>query len=511
MQSLTQLILQNKPRASLQTALGYFNPTGLHLELLIDPHDDREESKMEYLATLMHERTHWLQYVGTPVGLFLAYLSTAQRSTLLLRNKRGETPAIAETQLPLLDSASMNTAMRAAWYMAETEAMRISGAKSAYLEILDRERPRVTREFLSTRMRAYAKLAVGQVTDDWYELHDRFAEDEGFSNASGQFFESGLPGVALGGYHIMEAAARQNEIWMLTRFGSKYVVNYQRAWGAPYRIARDFFYEISGASRNSTNDAAFCVLADWALMCMLPPVVPLRSAEEGARDLISPAWLLAKLSQHYDADVIPHVRDTHPVELAEQLARALYADLAPKIDYPDPISVVALVHSTFHSIIDTSLPELICGEGGRQDIETTRLTYLSILAARAAVTRVQHPAFFALPVAYYRDDQAGFHRLFDPIQAPLWSVPGQRLYPSEERFEWFEFFYVAGVASDALAAAAYGDATVVADQLEFYRYASVVQSDEADRLFRGAIIAVFGDGEATARILDTWDAKHPVG
>jgi hypothetical protein len=53
--------------------------------------------------------------------------------------------------------------------------------------------------------------------------------------------------------------------------------------------------------------------------------------------------------------------------------------------------------------------------------------------------------------------------------------------------------------------------TEVADRLEFYRYASAVPSEEADRLFRSTITAVFGDGEATARILDTWEAKHPVG
>jgi hypothetical protein len=123
------------------------------------------------------------------------------------------------------------------------------------------------------------------------------------------------------------------------------------------------------------------------------------------------------------------------------------------------------------------------------------------LAYDAAAVRREHPSFFAFPYAHYHLDRALFHRLYDPLQPPLWSVGTRRFVPTRDDADWYGYFYAAAVQHDAAAVAAYGDVGAVADRLRGYQ-GTLLPPDVEASVLRMAIAGAFGWGEATATIAE---------
>jgi hypothetical protein len=70
-----------------------------------------------------------------------------------------------------------------------------------------------------------------------------------------------------------------------------------------YGVARDLFYELSGAEVTFANDVAMCLLIDWALMTLLPPLFPMTGAESS--NIATPGLTFAKLARSFDPSVVP--------------------------------------------------------------------------------------------------------------------------------------------------------------------------------------------------------------
>src|SRR6202035_6146049 len=102
---LTSLLQAKKANASLHTVLGYFSPSGLHGEIYLDPETEVAIERHRLLATLLHERAHWLQFVGTSSGLYTAYSAAGQSALGLSLHDR--MPALSASDLPLLDGGRL--------------------------------------------------------------------------------------------------------------------------------------------------------------------------------------------------------------------------------------------------------------------------------------------------------------------------------------------------------------------------------------------------------------------
>lgn len=499
--TLARFLQQAKPESSLGSVLGYFSPGGLHLEVLIDPETDSESNRIQMLGTLLHERVHWLQHVGTSVGLFSSYLTTLQTNALVGENWAKVLP---EMRLPLLEDERVSPDRRALWLACEAQSVAIFGGERAYFEEVARHGARFEREAISRYIRKIAEDVIGDPPPEWIALQDAIWSRATFSGDAGNFVQH--RGSALGATHLMEAAARVNEVFKLAEYRERYSVSLMGAFAGEYGVAREVFYDLSGAPESAESEMVLCVLADWALMTLLPPVFPLIGDEP--RAVITPAHAFVALARNYDPSVVPKATEGQAVRFADELALALYRDITERVDFPSPLEAAQVTEKILEPLARLTVPELMYSAGEQPGLPEAkgplaRLRYLSWLALRACKTRREHPAFFALPISYYHQDRAFFHALFDPIQPPLWSFPGRRLMPTRDDPDWLGFFFSFAVSQDALAAAAYCEAPAIGRRLGEFRGTSLHPDNEAV-LVRTGIGAVFGESPMAEEIFAAW-------
>jgi hypothetical protein len=301
---------------------------------------------------------HWLQFVGTKVGLFSAYLAALQGGLLMSPEKWKGSPLSADA-FPLLEWEQTGEVERAVWLACEQHFGAVYGGERRYFDRLGEYGGTFQPEALSRQFRDMGALVLR--SDDRYErAQDAFWADADFPTDPVMMLDHG--GVGLGAAHLMEAAARVNEGFKLAEYVGHGLepIDEEGLFFPPYSYARDLFYEIVDAPRSAVLEMALCVLADWALDVVLPPLMPLSGSFSAIR---LPGPLFARLAGELDPEKLPSDATDGPVAFAEEVARAIYADIGGKVDYPSPLETADVMRAMFVSLADDTIPESIYRAG----------------------------------------------------------------------------------------------------------------------------------------------------
>ncbi|MGN6254616.1 MAG: hypothetical protein ACTHO8_06495 [Solirubrobacterales bacterium] len=483
--------------------LGRFDPTGLHLSLHWEDSEDQPyENRIAAMGALLHERTHWLQFVGTAAGRFSVWLSTLQSGLLLYDVKDG--PPLSAEDLPLLSNPKVTETRRELWYSCEQVYASIFGAPQAYFDQLE----------------ANSKgLGIPELGHQLQDLGSQLLEgDDGYASYQGSVSSAQRQGTktallrwedgAFGAAHLMECGARLNELFRLSEGieakGDGYEIDANAYLFPPYSTARDLYFEITGRTRQVEDEMAICVLVDWALNCPLPPVLPL-GAVLGENPTLLPGPFFVWLAKNLDLDAItlPDSEATR-VDWADEFAVAIYDQIASKTEVLTPLQMGELTLKLFAGLDSMAIPEsiyeILDQERGWRPIDSlSRLRYLSILTQRAMRLRVEHPGFFPLPVSYYTASRELFHEYWDPIQPPIISIGSKRWVPTFEDPAWFSFFYISAIQHELAMSAADCDCVGLGRRLAHFTNPHL--GSEAHRLLADAVTDVLGDGSATQAVV----------
>jgi hypothetical protein len=503
---LTEFLRQNRSESTFGAALGLFDPIGLSLTLNWSDHPEASyESRLMAMAALLHERTHWLQFIGTAAGQFLAWVGTLQ-ATLLTDPSWLQEP-LDVTDLPLLDSDRVNSNQKHLWLACERLFVSTFSAPRPYVDRIFKEGG-FQRDAISRYLRALGSTVLDK--DSAYEE----AQNRMEKAVSGEGDEIPMiddAGVVFGALHCMEGAARANELFKLADGFSptdqEMSLDGEAYLFPPYSNARDFYFKITERWPGKVEDeVAICVLADWALNCLLPPLAPLTAALETPP--VFPGTMFAFLAQNVEVDALPPQDEATRITWAEGFVHAIYEQIEERTEgkLPSPLHVAEFQIFQMKGLLDMEIPQSIYSPATEERntqpaIEAARLRYLGILSVRAAQTRLEHPAFFPLPHVYYSIDRKFFHQLWDPIQPPLLSFGTNRHIPTEYDPDWFKFFYVSAIQHQLAVDAAYNNCKALGARLFTFRGAPLSPESE-EFLLRSAVFSLFGDGGAGRAILD---------
>lgn len=416
--SAVSFLQAHKPDPGLAATAGYFNPGALSVELHADPVGAPFDEMVAALGVLLHERTHWLQHVGTCAGLYSAYLAALQGALYLPHPQEIEDLALAD--LPLMGSARYSPDRSQFWLACEAAFVTVFGGTRAYFEGLQSRGALLALRAVERQVVEIAsEVCDGDPDYDTLQKHLTPAH----ARKDSPVMLLSYADVGLGARHLMETVARINEIFR--------IADYQAARGEPitaapfmsppWSYARDLFFEILGRTPTAGLEAALCVLADWALMCPLPPLAPF----EDLSSVSLPGPVFVKLVEALAVDDIDEVLELG-TDAAGRFSRRIYDQVSQRCGMPTPPTLAALLRRAFTSVEQLRVPDDLYsvepGDYPRQRHNSSRLRYVTKLARDAATLRIEHPGFFALPVLTYIESRRRFHELYDPIQPPLWSV-----------------------------------------------------------------------------------------
>jgi hypothetical protein len=518
--SLTDLVRAAKKIPDGPGAAGYLNSLGLYVAVLVDVHSSDPREAFSFLGTLQHERVHWLQLIGTSVGLFGAYLNSLQAALLY---QDWQTSPLSAMDLPLLDNARLTPDRRSAWAECEFQAIGIAGASRAYHDAVEAECLYTSKKVVSKQIRRLAVEALGSEGAQWLA----FTDDVWSKATSGShtlMFESRFGGLAAN--HLMDTVARINELVKASEYrgvkldefegweGVQLEVSTAAAFSPPYGLARDLYYARGDRTPSVANEMALCVLCDWALMYPpLPPLLPLGFIHGPSGITLSPGMVFAVLVEECDDLVLPSVTRDDLIGSANNVATAIYEHLESKSRIPTPLGIAAILGRCFSPLVNLTPSEAVYelqDDGGiptpKSGLIGARLRYLTRQAAVAAQTRVANPAFFPLPGVFYRQDRSLFHELFDPLAPPMVSDPRQRFRPDVPDARWLTFFLYSAVAHDALYGSAFSTASELAQDLAIYSDTLLgAQNDNCIR--ESALEDVLGRGSASEVIARGLDGR----
>ena len=456
----------------------------------------------------MHERAHWLQFIGTPVGLCTAFLADIQTSLLAdwHTSRDGE---ISCKDLPLIESDAMTNWHRDIWLGIEHLQLCMLGGS---VELSNRFTGiGVQASAVSRLARIAASVALGEA--DAYEAYqDRVWCDDIFSKSS-SLVHLEVDGVALGATHLMETTARVNELVRLAMFQPSGSIVWDGYFNRPYSYARDVFYSITKADTSAGLDFALCILADWALCLPLPPTLPLITPLDTIDTFPGPlfAWLTSRLDVSLIDDGI-HFGDA---QWADQQALSIYRQIQGDTEFWTPLDIATSMREMYSAIGSVDLQTALFAEAVDDDElpepsdGAGRIRFVMKRAYDAAGVRLERPSYFAMPGLVYIRDRDEFHAVFDQLRPPLMSIGENRWAPLEhDTRSWYLYFMLAAIEHDVATNAAIATCAEAADALAA-RYAYVGDVDAgyelARQLVEMGLEAILGQGSATDAILSGFD------
>jgi hypothetical protein len=503
---LTQFLktTRRKRAPTLNASLGFFDPTGLNVALTWgEGPNETTENRVAAMGALLHERMHWLQFIGTSAGHFSASLATLQAG-LLFKEEWHEEP-LSAADLPLLDCIRVPDDERTLWLACERDYAAIFGGPRPQLDGLERIGATFQLEAISRQLR---DLGARVVRDhpSYERLQESLWAKAEFPKGSVMMLDH--DGVGLGATHCMETAARANEIFRLEEglamLDENWALDEEAYWFDVYAVARALFFQITGRRPGEPKaELAMCVLADWALNCPLPPMIPFSGSLEKSPGRF-PGPFFAVLSHEVEVDTLPEPAGSR-IEWANQATTAIYDQISEKVERVlTPLDMARTWAKSLEGLDEMSVPDDIYRKPPSGPIEpvdgVARLRYLSILWLRAARLRLEHPSFFALPFAYYATDRKFFHELWDPLEPPLVSSGPNRFVPTVDDPNWFAFFYLAAVQHVIGITGAYLNCQELGGLLREYR-GTLLKPEEETTMITVAVNSFLGSGEASRQVL----------
>jgi hypothetical protein len=455
------------------------------------------------MSALLHERMHWLQFVGTGVGQFSAWLSALQGG-MLFGDLNGEQP-LGVDDLPLLDSPRISANRRALWFGCERVYTVVFGGPRSYFELLEMHSDGIPAGTIGDGLRRLGDaILLGDPTFGEYQEKIAGAERQGKTIA---LLENG--DEAFGGAHLMEGAARLNEMFSIDEriraMDDRMGIDPDSYLYPPYSAASDIYFEITGGERGRTEDElAFCVLADWALNCVLPPLLPL-SAILGENPHCLPGPCFVRLARALDlSSVKTPKKDQLRSDWIDEFTRSIYEQVGAAEQIMTPLQTAEARGAVLGGLDRLSIPDSIYEvfddeRTWKHTDNAARVRYLAILGRAADRIRLERPGFFPVPFAYYSTDRKLFHEYWDPIQPPIISVGKNRLMPTVDEPGWFQFFFVSAIEHEIASASADCDCAALGRRLVPFRDCAVGGSVEG--VLDETIRRNLGNGEAAEAVI----------
>lgn len=454
--SIFQTITNEFSPSLLHSDFGIVNPLAVTLEIGPPPPEGAgPEPFIRYLATLLHERHHWLQSIGTVAGMFNALLIQVQAGLVPNLPLRELHPS----DLPILTNPRFNdSGVIEAWVRLETLRRILTGGRVGSVDPL--LKAGYSPHWSSTT--AMLKELVGEVLAGNSKT-EAFVSGWEESPAEGTLPLLKHNGYLVGIRHIFECGARANEIM-------KYATHMELAgldnsspdglWSEfpnegwfdlEYGVVQDLFSE-TNRLHAGIDMVKLALICDLAANNWYPPLAP------ASGRFIQGSWTPGA----YFLQVCSLVKDYAPddaigfnsTDELDRIAREMQDHLSLSgftATHEQLCDIVAAIVGHVEKYADgLSLYELNDGDIPSPTSGTARTRYLLALSARAFETRRAHPAFFAVPSAFYVADRTEFHKLFDPIGPPLVIYGDHGLSPTSELPGWLEYFTAAGVQEELL-------------------------------------------------------------
>lgn len=275
-----------EPNRMLSGADGFFDPVAMSTtapdpdwELITTTLQGPEASVMKLAiqnGAVLHERAHWLQHIGTTAGFFSALISDTQ-SASISEFCRSKGATLGAEHLPLVDQeeATSDTWL-ATWLLLEWLHICAFGGIA-----VSEMQPFSLFQALSICSQSSKARHLELISDPKLrEIVDRMwsSDVEFASQAKILKTQPADEATVFGAFHLMEGAARMNEFFyinsVLRTLNPNYAFDRRTFFVGRYAPALDTFYEILELQPGDRADVAFCVLADWALNTVLPPLYP---------------------------------------------------------------------------------------------------------------------------------------------------------------------------------------------------------------------------------------------
>lgn len=247
----------------------------LSLTYQMPPAEPRHSDHLKTIGTILHERTHWLQAIGTTVGTFSSLVSGQQGAAaqVLITALGSE---LTVRHLPLLDSLPGTPELHAWQALEYLHRLMFPGEDRSELESLPKFGLQNAFYGYAASVRLILSKLCPAATAPSIELQiDQMPKK--YSLVADDF------GKPIGTEELMETAARLGEYW---RWAADYdgqegrgminrVAFFQGRWHAVWA----FYYE-RVQTESFASDFALALLIDYALNPPIPPYFPTFLAAE---------------------------------------------------------------------------------------------------------------------------------------------------------------------------------------------------------------------------------------
>jgi hypothetical protein len=418
------------------------SPLGGTIELALSGEEAADrgiEVNIDFLATLLHERHHWLQHVGTTTGMFTSMLLEIQSD---LTFHFLSTHRLSSSDLPLVTSQHGDDKMIFWWEQIEATRRLYMGSRMGDFNALVND-GRVP--MFLTLSKAMLKLL-----DEVSPCHPRnnilsLWDVEHKNEVADHPVMLRLRGWNVGSRHLMECSARLTEMFKLLFDRARFdgYVDLEELFGGIYGIVREAYYRIIKIEVSLEADIALMVICDLALNTPdLPPLSPLagEAVHRGSTPL--GAFLLhvdrLRSFQFGSADI--DVCEPESVsEFAGRVVAWVLGD-SKLTDFVVSASALSVMGDLSPDMSADSIFTARKNRLPRPNKAVSRFTYLASLSARAFKIRMNRADIFYFPFAQYAQNRGKFHDLFDQVQPPLVRYGSDGIRPTRSELGWLEFF-----------------------------------------------------------------------
>ncbi|WP_190101139.1 hypothetical protein [Streptomyces griseoflavus] len=454
----------------LRSAHGSFSPTAALIDLGVIPSQESTapESILRATSTLLHERHHWLQHIGTTAGIYNSLILHFESAVIA---GMGDLTSVKEEDLPLLASKSPKYRdVLSIWEHAEAVRRLFFGCRVGDHRKLDAGGSLSTR-FLTSALTDHLVESIPGPSGLPLSLPKW--RDEMFRNRPQHRVVSHRQWI-VGARHLMEFSARVSEMFKLavdwTEAGRTHT-DMEHHLAGVYGVAYDLFLKSCEVENDNTNTlVAAALTCDLALNSLYPPAGPAL--------LVSPSMLFIELARDLrDFDFSRPVVINDPISVRE-LINELHCHLRNRTWAPFELISEQIVDSFGHLTPDAAMNRVFGAGDFREPPPNADLVWLASLWGESARRRTKNPELFALPSCVYTCDREFFHSLFDPIAPPVIKADGM-MYPAAARtsdFKWLQFTLHLAVQADLLRGVMYSTVDELAAVLA--RYGLPLTGDE---------------------------------
>lgn len=422
----------------------------------------------EHSGSLLHERLHWLQLVGTASGMFQSLLLDAQVQVFA---DDGFLDSIRSSQLPLIDTVPQTYPERTrhnlipsgsetnCWASLEVNRLIYSGTRFGNLINFRERNIHAHYEWASDLLGVIASNILTGPARQEQKRRWSLRDPRPVDHINAPILDR--DGWAMGAKHLMECGAQINGSFeymdLLARTQGITAVEVDSRFTGVYGVARNEYYKLVGwptyNHEHHCKEVGLAYLCDQALNTPVPPVLPLWSSLVYSGQVF-PGVQFVRMAEELKNFNFNREIDIYDPESIDDFCRSLNSHLLNS-EYGPAIAFSDTLRSDLLEMIDpqVTIDEIYKVESNQvlppRPEGGSVLTYLRSCWAHAHQVRQGHPGFFAFPFPWY-SDYGKFVELFKSMEPPLVSHGAQGIIPGRFETGWLEYFLIAAIQRSAL-------------------------------------------------------------